>query len=245
MAKIVREIMNAELFSVRRDDDAEQALGYILALGITAAPVLDDARRPVGVVSFRDLLRRGSGVTVSDRMTSPAITVREDDAIEHAAVMVAERGIHRLVVTDAEGVATGVVSSVDLIAGLLGLPAKHPDTFPHYDRARGISWTDDTVFDLEHVDVAPDGPGVLCLLSGGRDKLERVVWAESAENVRTRLYDLLSRPQDETPGLARILALYGAQLRFRASALASAEARSRVAESVMADAVASVSPRAR
>ncbi len=242
MAKTVDEVMNRELFSVRPEEDAEQAQAYILALGISAAPVLDEARRPLGVVSFRDLARRGAA-SVAERMTSPAVTVPTDAPLERAATLIVERGIHRVVVVDAEGRAVGVASSLDLIAGLLGLPAKHPDTFPHYDRARGVSWTDDTRLELESVDVAPDGPGVLVLLSGGKGRPERVVWSESVENVRTRLYELLSSPQSELPVLARILETYGTDVRFRAAALPSAEARARVAESVMATAQGLPSPR--
>ena len=73
------------------DDDAADALGYILALGITAAPILDDQQHPVGVVSFRDLLPHRAGAKVSERMTSPAITVTEHTSIEQAATLVAEQ----------------------------------------------------------------------------------------------------------------------------------------------------------
>ena len=235
MAKSVHEIMNRELFSLRMDDDAADALGYILALGITAAPILDDQQHPVGVVSFRDLLPHRAGAKVSERMTSPAITVTEHTSIEQAATLVAERGVHRVVVVDEHGAAVGVASTIDLIAGLLGLPAKHPDTFPHYDRSRGITWTDDTLLDMDRVSAAPDGPGVLVLVAGGKNKPERPVWCEASTNVRTRLFDLLSRPQDENAELARVMELYHGGIRFRASAIASADARSRVAESVMSE----------
>ncbi len=235
MAKSVHEIMNRELFSLRVDDDAADALGYILALGITAAPVLDDQHRPVGVVSFRDLLPHRVGAKVSERMTSPAITVAEQTSIEQAASLIAERGVHRVVVVNGEGLAVGVASSIDLIAGLLGLPAKHPDTFPHYDRKRGITWTDDTLLDMDRVGAAPDGPGVFVLVAGGKGKPERPVWCEASSNVRTRLYDLLSRPQDENAELKRVMDLYHGGIRFRASGITSSDARSRVAESVMAE----------
>lgn len=241
MPKQVKEIMNRELFSLRIQDGTDDALGYIIGLGITAAPVLDEAKKPIGVASFRDLLRAPSPSTVAQRMTVPAVTVGADASIEDAARVLAERGVHRVVVVDAEGRAVGVASSLDVIRGLLGLPASHPSAFPHWDKGHGVSWCDDTLLELDRLDVAPDGPGVLVLIRGGRGVEERVVWAESAHNVRTRLYDLLSRPQDEQPMLKRILASY-AGLRFRAAAIHMADQREAVSESLMAEALSALAP---
>jgi CBS domain-containing protein len=222
MAKTVQEIMNRELFSLRPDEGCEDALGFILALGISGAPVVDGAGKPIGVVSFRDLLRHAGGDDVASRMTSPALTVSEGAAIEAAARLVGERGVHRIVVVDDTGRAVGIVSSVDLVRGLLGMPPSHPTTFPHYDAVIGASWTDETELVLDQVDVAPDAAGVFVLVRGGAGITDRVVWTEGANNVRTRLYDILSLPQSD-PALRRVLETYGA-LRFRAAAIPDREA---------------------
>jgi CBS domain-containing protein len=58
MSSRVREIMNRELFRVRPGDVPSDVLNGILALGITGAPVVDDAGRPLGMVSLRDLVGR-------------------------------------------------------------------------------------------------------------------------------------------------------------------------------------------
>ncbi len=234
MARTAREIMNPELFHLRPADSAEQALGYILALGITGAPVIDASGKPVGVVSFRDLVGRASGATVEERMTRPALTAREDTGIEALARLLAESGVHRLVVVDGEGRATGIVAALDVIRGLVGMPASHPATFPHYDSKAGVSWTDDTEMDLEHMGAAPDGPGVFVLVRGGRGVTETVVWAEAAYNVRTRLYDILSLPQDAAL-LARILR-EDHELRFRAASVPDANRRMKMLEGLLSDA---------
>jgi len=241
MPKTVHEIMNRELFSLRIQDGTDDALGYIVGLGITAAPVLDEAKKPIGLASFRDLLRSSAPATVAERMTVPAITIGEGASVETAARLLAERGVHRVVVVDTEGKAVGVASALDVIRGLLGLPASHPSAFPHWDKKHGVSWSDDTLLDLERLDVAPDGPGVLAVIRGGKAVEERVVWAEAAHNVRTRLYDLLSRPQDEQPMLKRILASY-AGLRFRAAAIHMADQREAVSEALMAEALSGLAP---
>ncbi|MFO0564579.1 MAG: CBS domain-containing protein [Polyangiaceae bacterium] len=243
MPKAVKEIMNRELFSLRPEDSAESAVGYILGLGITAAPVLDDDGRPIGLVSFRDLLRPNAPDRVKDRMSVPVLTVDADTGIEETARILAERGVHRLVVVDADGRAVGIASSLDVIRGLLGLPAWHPSAFPHWDKRFGVSWTDDTLLELDRLDVAPDGPGVLALVRGGRDVEERVVWAEALHNVRTRLYDLLSRDPEEPAVLARILS-ESQHLRFRAASVERMDQRESIAESLLAESLSGLPPAA-
>jgi hypothetical protein len=75
---------------------------------------------------------------------------------------------------------------------------------------------------------APDGPGVLALLYGGAFVPERIVWTESCPNVRERLAEMLSTPQQ--PPLAAWLDKR--PLRFRAAALKDARRRRRVLELV-------------
>ncbi|MEZ4226431.1 MAG: CBS domain-containing protein [Polyangiaceae bacterium] len=234
MAQIVREVMNPELFSMHAEDAASEALVYIRALGITAVPVVDSEMRALGVASFRDLLTATAGQTLAERMTRPAITVTGDTPLEAAARLIVERGVHRALVLDEDEKVIGVVSALDLIAGILGLPAKHPDTFPHYDRLHAVTWTNDELLEVERVDVAPDRGGVLVLVAGGKDKKERVIWAEAAHNVRTRLYDLMSRPQDDHPELRGLLERYHEGLRFRATALDSEARRRSLASAIMA-----------
>jgi hypothetical protein len=195
----------------------------------------------VGVVSLHDLVGEVAGTTVGERMTSPALVVDRDETVDAAARKLVEHDVHRLVVTDAEQRAVGVVSSLDLIRALIGLPAHHPDAFPHQDAA-GLSWTDPTELDLDHADAAPDGPGLFVLVYDHPGRPSVPVWAESAPNVRTRIHQLLSLPQDEQPWLARILERDAPDLRFRAASVADPEARARALERAQAE-VASASGR--
>jgi CBS domain-containing protein len=141
-----------------------------------------------------------------------------------------ETGYHRLVVVDEHDRPVGIISSLDVIRGLVGLPASHPSVFPHLDKATGVQWTDDIVLELDRVEAAPDGPGVLVLVYGGAGLRERVVWAESTNNVRTRLIDMLSTPQDHVPVVKYWLGR--GHLRFRASSLPEPELRDLVVSRV-------------
>jgi predicted transcriptional regulator len=131
MAKRVRDIMNSELFSLRPETSIEDALGSVLAMGITAAPILADDGKPLGMVSLRDLVQQDRGDHVEQRMSRPVATVGIDEDVQAAGKRLADAGVHRLVVVDEQGRATGVVAAVDLVRGLLGLEADHPAQFPH------------------------------------------------------------------------------------------------------------------
>lgn len=233
MASKVREIMNRELFSVRPQHSAEDALNGILALGITGAPVVDDDGRPLGMVSLRDLVTR-KGACASELMTSPAATVPAEAPIAEAAHLLAETGYHRLVVVDWDGRAVGVVSSLDVIRGLTGFPAAHPAAFPHLDPHTQLTWTDDRPLDEAHLDPALSGPGLIVLVHGGAAVPERVVWAESAEDVHARLEDIVSRPQDEQPVLAWWLAR--GDLRYRVASAVDPARRESVLPRLLAEA---------
>jgi CBS domain-containing protein len=225
MATAIREIMNPELFAVAPDDASDDVLTAILAMGVTAAPVVDGEGHPLGMVSLRDLAGGKEGRTAAERMTSPAVVVRREAAILEAAQMLAETGLHRLVVVDRDGRAVGVVSALDIVRGLMGHPASHPAAFPHLDARTGLSWTDDRVLEMKEVEAAPNGPGLLVLVHGGRSVPETMVWAEAVENVQTRLLDMLSEPQQGQPVLSYWL--QRGHLRFRAAGCADPLQRER------------------
>lgn len=238
MAVRVREIMNRELFSVRPEEPLNATLEAILALSITGAPVVDERGKPLGLVSLRDLVAEKPGTTAGERMTRPPATVPAEARIGEAARRLAGTRYHRLIVVDEGGRAVGMVSSLDLIRGLLGLPTPHPAAFPHLDRETGLSWTDDLPLELEEVQAAPDGPGVLVLLHGGAGVPEKVVWAESGENVRGRLREMLTTSQPEL--LAAWLEHGG--LRFRAASAPDPAERAHALQVILRRAAATPRP---
>jgi CBS domain-containing protein len=194
MALRVEEVMNREVFTVRPSNSTARVRSAILALGITAAPVVDDDGQPVGMVSLRDLVAGDAGDTVGQRMSRCVAIVRASDPILHAARVIAATRYHHLPVVDAGGRVVGFVSAIDLLCGILGQPTPHPSAFPHVDERTGLVWTDDRPLDYDHVEAAPDGPGVLVLRTGRAGAPNRVVWVESPGNVRTRLLELVARP---------------------------------------------------
>jgi CBS-domain-containing membrane protein len=125
----VAEIMNPKLLYIGDEERVALARRHIIDFGVSAVPVLDDTHRPVGVVSLRDLVQDGG-----DRFepSGAVATIRASESIDEGAKRLAESEFHHLVVVDENGVAVGMVSSLDFLRALLGLPPRHPDAFERF-----------------------------------------------------------------------------------------------------------------
>jgi len=219
MATHVREIMNREVFSLHPMDSVATAIGGLAAMGITGAPVVDSMGVVSGMVSLRTLVASTEARTVIDCATVPAVSVSEHATIDEAARLIGTKGIHRVPVVDAGGHPIGIVSSLDLLRALLGLPVSHPAAFPRLHEELGVEMTDPATLEESEIERAPEGRGVVVLIHGRYGAPELPLWAELAEDVRARLTDMLSAPQSDH-ALQRILAHDRTHLRFRVAPVA-------------------------
>jgi CBS domain-containing protein len=227
MPRTVQDIMNRELLTVRPDLPLGEATELLLSFRVGAAPVLDDTGRLVGVVALRDLVGEGRpGSSVRERMSRPAISVSVSATVEQVARQLASMDMHHLVVVDGAGTAVGMLSTLDALRALLDLPARHPQTFPHWDESTEVSWTDEWPVDVHAAPRAPAGTGVLVLVTGRLGEMDVVAWVESASSLQERVRNLATSPDTEEPTLLRALATPG--VRFRAAAVADEAARERI-----------------
>jgi CBS-domain-containing membrane protein len=136
----VKDVMTGEVVAVRRDASYKEMAAWLRQYRVSAFPVIDENRRVIGVVSEADLLakealagdhagipaaitgilhhkeyKKAEGVTAGDLMTHPAVTVRPEDTIEHAARLMYTLQVKRLPVVDAGGYLVGIVSRADLL----------------------------------------------------------------------------------------------------------------------------------
>lgn len=115
----VADLMTPTAVAVQRGTPFKEIARLLDEYGITAVPVVDEADRPIGVVSEADLMRRH---TVKDgpssaeaMMSSPVVVARPSwTAVEAARVMERHR-VKRLPVVDAHGRLIGVLSRSDLL----------------------------------------------------------------------------------------------------------------------------------
>ena len=131
MNAIVRDCMNHQLVYMREGGRADLALKSILDFGITTVAVLDEDHRPVGTVSIREL---ADPKHCRDWVTTPAATISIDAPLATAAQTLAEKDLHQIVVVNTDGRAAGMLSALDVVRGLLGIPARHPKAIDSFDR---------------------------------------------------------------------------------------------------------------
>ena len=139
MPETVKEWMSGDPVSVAPDASALEALERMQNRGIRHLPVVDGAKRVIGVLSIDDLrsalpfdvsLRTpASGAQaesarewcVGDLMTHAPVTLREGDPLATAAERMAERRIGCLPIVDPNGRLVGLLSETDLLHALAAL----------------------------------------------------------------------------------------------------------------------------
>lgn len=132
---LVREVMSSPAITVRRTDPVRRAIRILHGHDITAAPVIDDSGRLVGVVSELDLLRgefepdpratvRPARTSqelpphrVMEVMTGTVVTVTETSDVTTAIDLMVGKRIKSLPVLRGHEI-VGVVSRRDLMAML-------------------------------------------------------------------------------------------------------------------------------
>ena len=112
-----------EIVTTTPDTPIAEAARIMAEHDVSTLPVTN-GQRLVGIVTDKDLRRRvlapqlSTGCPVRDIMTADPVTAPEDTPVLTALVMMAERQIHHLPVTDADGTLVSVISSNDILARL-------------------------------------------------------------------------------------------------------------------------------
>lgn len=119
------DLMRPNPVSVSETDTAEEAVAFLAERGFGAAPVIDEAGHPVGVLSGTDLLIHAlgqggavGGARVRDLMTPTVLCVPPETPAREAAAQLARLKVHQLYVVDNTGVLVGVLSTLDLLRHL-------------------------------------------------------------------------------------------------------------------------------
>jgi CBS-domain-containing membrane protein len=129
----VKDIMTTSVYTVEAQASAEEAAWGLTRRHIGGAPVCDDTGRLVGVLSKGDLVNPEPAqwihgkATVEDVMNPDVLALFADDPALSAAVGMAQRKIHRVVVTDGRGHMVGIVTAFDIVKAVAaGLDFRNP-----------------------------------------------------------------------------------------------------------------------
>ena len=119
---LVRQVMSSPVINATTTTTIRDAAELMRTHGVGTLPVLD-ARRPVGIVTDRDIVARalaapgcalGPDTAITDIMSRQVITCYADQEIAEAAAVMGECRIRRLLVIDRAGAPVGILSLGDI-----------------------------------------------------------------------------------------------------------------------------------
>ncbi len=134
----VRDVMTHRPEFAHPDTPVSEILRTLLRSRFNSMPIVDADRRPIGIVTQGDLIRRAgmpirkalldsfspdhldelfrkfSAIKASDIMSRPVVTVSEDAAVPSAVDLMLKHAIKRLSVVDASGRLVGMIARLDV-----------------------------------------------------------------------------------------------------------------------------------
>jgi CBS domain-containing protein len=147
-AQTAEELMAPNPISLRADATIPEALALMTDRGFTAAPVIDEAGRPIGVLSRTDVLihereqlrhavpaedvyaegrrprHEGFSIEIADStrvrdiMTPTIFTVNENSSAAEVVKRMCELKVHQLFVVDDDDSLVGVIAALDIVRSL-------------------------------------------------------------------------------------------------------------------------------
>lgn len=119
---IVRDHMDTEVFALSPETEILDAVGFLLEHRVTGAPVVDEDRHLLGMLTEKDCLRlisagaeanRPRG-TVADFMNTDLTTISPDTDVYYAAGLFLDRTFRRLPVVE-DGRLVGAITRFDIL----------------------------------------------------------------------------------------------------------------------------------
>ena len=111
----------SRILSIAPEQSVFEALEIMSHFDIGALLVLSGDKL-LGIISERDYARKGvllghlsRETPVSDIMTSPVITARQNWTLKECSLLMSEHNIHHLPVSDDQGELVGMISAADFI----------------------------------------------------------------------------------------------------------------------------------
>lgn len=135
----LRDIMTREVVTIKPDQSLEEIWKLLRSHRIRGAPVIDEAKKLVGIVSIADFLKvadwrmcntltarmklffsRKPSYTAEQIMTAQVTVGHENMLMTEAFLLFAEKGINHLPLVDENGELVGILTRLDLLSSLYG-----------------------------------------------------------------------------------------------------------------------------
>ena len=113
--------MHAGVLTCSADTPLVEVAGIMTKHRVHAVAVIDDKRRPIGVVSALDVVAAASTdeheretARVATAGTEPLITISTDAPLDRAAKLMTKHRIHHLIAVDPANGPVGILSTLDI-----------------------------------------------------------------------------------------------------------------------------------
>jgi CBS domain-containing protein len=119
----IADYMSTPVYVVKPSDSLARARRLMLRYRVGRLVVVDDAGRPVGIITMNDFVKiiasrpskPLSSIPVSDAMTSNPVTITADKPLREAARLMLKHGISGLPVVDDDGRLVGIITESDVV----------------------------------------------------------------------------------------------------------------------------------
>jgi len=119
----VEQVMSSRVATIAPHLSLDVALAQMAGPGISCV-VVTEGGKPLGIITERDIVRLvakdidTASVVMKEVMSSPVISVPAGTTIHHAALLMKQEKIRRVVVVAPQGSLVGIITQSDIIKGL-------------------------------------------------------------------------------------------------------------------------------
>jgi CBS domain-containing protein len=120
----IHELMTRDVKTCRENDSTNEAARLMWENDCGVIPVVDEERRPIGIITDRDVCMAGyttgrklADIRVGDVMTRNVQACNIDDSVGAAELAMQQRHVRRLPVVDSKSRLVGILSLNDLARG--------------------------------------------------------------------------------------------------------------------------------
>lgn len=112
----ITEAMSSSPITARADASVQSLVSLMTEYHISCVPIVDEAKRPTGIVTKLDLIECANDGRASARevMMPHAMTVSTDASLKTAAEIMSREGFHHVLVVDDTRALVGIVSTFDI-----------------------------------------------------------------------------------------------------------------------------------
>jgi CBS domain-containing protein len=119
--KSILATKGANVVTISPDKTIREALAVLVKNNVGALVVVDEIKKPVGILSERDIVRLAAktealfGTPIGEVMTTNVITALPQDELRAVANIMTEKRIRHLPIVDNQGILIGIISIGDVV----------------------------------------------------------------------------------------------------------------------------------